>query len=113
MARPIPALTDHASQRALERVTAEGLAVEPLVRLAVAFAARYPKEDIAVRLYHGTAAHGDTTSPLDDRGSNGEDLWTVARQGSIVSFFWRRAAQPVSPDRFEVRKVFMRGWAHA
>jgi hypothetical protein len=109
-----PALTDHASQRSLERVAAEGLAVEPLIRLAIAFAARYSREDIAVRLYHGSVrdAHGDTASTLTERGSNGEDLWAVARQGAVISLFWRRAAQPVSPDRFEVCKVFMKGWAH-
>lgn len=113
MARQHPALTDHASQRALQRVADEGLAVEPIVRLAIAFATRYPREDIAVRLYHGVEAHGDTASAIDDRSSNGEDLWVVSRQGLVMTFFWRRAAQPTSPDRFEVRKVFLKGWAHA
>ena len=108
-----PALSDHASERALERVAAEGLAVEPLVRLAIAFAARYPKDDLAVRLYHSSTAHGDSAIPLNERGSNGEDLWSVARQGAVVSVFWRRACQPATADRFQVRRIFLKGWRTA
>lgn len=107
-----PALTDHASQRAVERGQMAGVDMEPKVRLALAFAVKYRGQDIAVRLYRHGSEVGDSAGELDGRSSNGSDFWAVIRAGQVCTFMWRRAEQPITADRFGVAKVFAKGWAH-
>lgn len=101
-------LTRHAWERVASRLDANGIDAEPLVRLAMAVAKANKHRDVAMRLVRLPEAVGDTTSPLYERGSNGPDLWAIARRGVIETLMWRRPEQPPTPDAMRVDQVFLK-----
>lgn len=103
-------LTDHASQRALERLALAGQPVDRHVDQALRYAAINGHRDVAVRLYRHHTPVGDLDSPIHERTSNGEDLWAVIRRGNVETFMWRRREQPTDPGAFRVDQVYLSGW---
>jgi hypothetical protein len=52
-----------------------------------------------------TEFHGDTNERIDERESNGEDLWVIIREGRCVTLFWRRSEQPIVAELLRVDRV--------
>jgi hypothetical protein len=92
--------TNHATERALQRVTDAGLSGRKVLDAAASVAAAV----------NGSAAVLMTTLP-EPKGtfwteSNGNQLWAVIRDHRVVTLMLRRDNQPATADRLRVDRVY-------
>lgn len=98
-------LTTHATQRATDRMTQAGVDPTPILASAERIALAYPGISLAVRLTVLPEHHGDTTSPRDERDSNGNEVWAILRNGHVTTIMLRRDTQPRTTEAFGVNRV--------
>lgn len=96
----IERLSGHAAQRALGRLADAGIPAEPVCMAAAQVAAHYENEDVAVRLLTLPTVVGDTSDDLLSRESNGNELWSICRGGTVINLMFRRSTQPKSREAF-------------
>lgn len=96
-----PRISNHATERAIERIAAAGLSGRKVLDCAADLASRLPDRSAAVLL---------TTLP-EPKGqywteSNGNQVWAVLRDHRVVTLMLRRDNQPATADRLRVDKVY-------
>lgn len=102
-------LTDlerHVWQRAHERLVANGIDPEPYLRLAKSVALANRNRDVAMRVAWGLQHYGDTNADVNERCSNGDTVWVVARHGVLKTVMFRRSDQPADKFAFGVDAAF-------
>lgn len=98
----------HVQQRARERLQEAAGFTDTSVGRLVAFTesvARNPK----MQYPEGHAIHvmdlPERTNSSDSSGSNGEQVWGIAREGELSTMMLRRRSQPATTDALRVGKV--------
>lgn len=95
--------TRHALEQATTRfrVTLDANEVDGIIAKAESIAAEHPRGSVAARVYRLARMVGQAWGEQ----SNGNTVIAIIRDGSVVTFMFRRASQPHTPDAYMVDKV--------
>ena len=99
-------MTIHASERANERLIEAGISPAVILREADIIARAHRDLDLAVRMRVLKGTYGDArTANVNDRGSNGDEVWAICRGGFVKTVMLRRSTQPRTKEAFGVDRV--------
>ena len=102
-----PVITNHATERAMERIAEAGLSGRKVLAAAADIAPKMPCRSAAVLMTTLPAHVGSTDADYYARSSsNGNQVWCVIRDGRVVTLMLRRDNQPSTPDAMRVERVF-------
>ena len=95
----------HAIERVRDRIAQAGINPDNLLKIADNMAAKTTRDTAMLMLtlptHYGSAAH-DYYQRAD---SNGNQVWAIVRDKEVVTFMFRRADQPHTPEALRVRDV--------
>jgi hypothetical protein len=100
------AITSHATDRALGRLSENGIDGRAVLDRAAKVAKRFPDGSAAVLMARLDSKVGDLSGDFYGRDSNGEDVWAVVRNGRLATLMLRRKEQPATPDALRVDAVY-------
>jgi len=90
--------TNHASERAYERIADAGLSARKVLEVSSAIAAKCPaSRSVAVKLTTLPESHGEYWVE-----SNGNQVWAIIRDRRVVTLMLRRDNQPETSDALRV-----------
>ena len=97
------------SPHALDRIHQSGrfssAETAAVARVADRIAAHWADRDAAVRIATCPYRATGTATDILSRESNGDEVWAIVRQGTVVTVMLRRSTQPVTLDKFRVDTV--------
>jgi hypothetical protein len=96
--------TNHSTERAIERMAQAGLNASAVLNLA-GQVARSTREATAVLIVTLPERAGDDRDDVLTRESNGNEVWSINRDGRIITLMLRRSNQPHTADAMRVNRV--------
>ena len=96
--------TNHSTERAIERMAQAGLNPQAVLALADQVA-RSTSVATAVLIVTLPDRAGDDRDDILTRESNGNEVWSINRDGRIITLMLRRSNQPHTADALRVNRV--------
>jgi hypothetical protein len=94
------------SPHAVERIASSGrftpAEIDKVGRVAERVAQAFSDRDVASRIATCPYRATGTDTGYLTRESNGDEVWVVARRGTVVTVLLRRSTQPATPEAFRV-----------